>query len=68
MAKSNVTSDIIKLFYVCLSFPQIWRPKAFEKDREAQFQATFLLDPSNSEHAKSIKEVKRAAKKILLFC
>lgn len=66
MAKSNITGDIIKLQNVRLSFPQIWRPKAFEKDREAQFQATFLLDPSDSEHAASIKEIKRSAKKVLI--
>lgn len=66
MAKSNVTSDIIKCERVRLSFPQIWRPKAFEKDREAQFQATLLFDPSDSEHARMIKEIKRAAKKILI--
>lgn len=66
MAKSNVTSDIIKLERVRLSFPVIWRPKIFEEGREATFQATFLLDPSDSAHAASIKEIKRAAKKILI--
>lgn len=66
MAKTNVTSDIIKLQRVRLSFPQIWNPKAFEKDREAQYQATFLLDPSDSDHAKMIKEIKRTAKKVLV--
>ena len=66
MAKSNITSDVIKLQQVRLSFPQIWKPKSFEEGRDAQFQATFLLDPSDSEHAKSIKEIKRAAKKVLV--
>jgi len=47
-AKTNVTSDLIKMQNVRLSFPNFWRPKAFEKDREAQFQATFLLDPSDT--------------------
>ncbi len=64
MAKSNVTSDMIKLKRVRFSFPQIWRPKSFEKDREAQFQGTFLLDPSDSEHAASIKEIHHTFKKI----
>ena len=64
MAKSNVTSDIIKLERARLSFPQIWRAKSFEKDREAQFQATFLLDPSDSEHAAMIKKIHRAFKAI----
>ena len=66
MAKSNVTSDVIKLTNVRLSFPQIWRPKKFSENREPTFQASFLLDPSNSDHAASIKEIKVAAKKILI--
>jgi len=66
MAKSNVTGDVIKLHNTRLSFPQIWRAKAFETGREAQFQATFLLDPSDSEHAASIKVIKRSAKKVLV--
>jgi len=66
MAKTNVTSDVIKLERVRLSFAQIWKAKSFEEGRDAQFQATFLLDPSDSEHAASIKEIKRAAKKVLL--
>ena len=66
MAKSNVTSDVIKIQQARLSFPQIWRPKQFEEGREATFQATFLLDPSDSAHAASIKEIKRAAKKVLV--
>lgn len=66
MSKTNVTSDIIPLKNARLSFPQIWRPKAFEKDREAQFQATFLLDPSDADHAKMIKAIKRATKEVLV--
>ncbi len=66
MAKSNVTSDVIKLERVRASFLQIWKAKSFEEGRDAQFQATFLLDPSDSEHAASIKEIKRAAKKVLV--
>jgi len=68
MAKSNVTSDIFKLKRVRFSFPQIWNPKKYtdDPDREATFQATFLLDPSDAEHAKSIKEIKRLAKKTLI--
>jgi hypothetical protein len=65
MAKTNVTSDVIKLKNVRLSFPVIWQPKSFEKDREAKFQATFLLDPSDEAHAGMIKQIKIAAKKVL---
>ena len=65
MAKTNVTSDVIKLTGVRLSFPVIWTPKAFDKDREAKYQATFLLDPSDSEHAVQIKAIKVGAKKVL---
>lgn len=71
MAKTNITSDIIKLKNVRLSFPEIWRPKSFGVNddgtpKEPKHQATFLLDPSNSEHAQHIKEIKRAAKKVLI--
>jgi len=66
MAKTNVTSDIIKLKNVRLSFPVIWKPKAFGENDKEQYQATFLLDPSNSEHAKTIKEIKKTAKDILI--
>jgi hypothetical protein len=65
MSKTNVTSDNIKLKNARLSFPEIWQPKAFEVGRDAKFQATFLLDPSDSAHAGMIKEIKVAAKSIL---
>ena len=65
MSKANVTSDNIKLKGVRLSFPVIWQAKAFEAGRDAKFQATFLLDPSDPAHAASIKEIKIAAKKVL---
>lgn len=65
MAKTNVTSDVIKLKGVRLSFPVIWKPKAFDKDRDAKYQATFLLDPSDKEQAAQIKTIKVAAKKVL---
>lgn len=61
MAKSS-TSDIIKLKNVRLSFPHLWKPKAFEEGQTPKYQATFLLDPSNKEHAALISQVKEAAK------
>ena len=66
MSKSNITSDLLKFKEVRLSFPQLWTPKAFEKDREAQFQATFLFDPSDAIHATYIKQIKQAAKKVMI--
>ncbi len=62
--KANVTSDLIKMKNVRLSFPNFWRPKAFEKGREETFQATFLLDPSDAEHAAYIKTIHKAFKAI----
>lgn len=66
MATKSVTSEIIKLTNVRLSFPVIWRPKSFEEGKPAQYQATFLLDPSDKEHAKQIKLIKATAKKTLI--
>lgn len=60
MAKSNVTGEVIKLKNVRLSFPVIWRPKAFEEGKDPKYQATFLLDPSDKEHAKQIKAIKKS--------
>jgi len=37
-----------------------------DPDREAKFQATFLLDPSDSVHIELIKLIKRTAKKTLI--
>jgi len=62
----SITSDVIKLKNVRLSFPHIFKPKAFEKDKEPKFQATFLLDPSDKDHAKAIREIKAQAKKVLI--
>jgi hypothetical protein len=53
MAKAP-TSDIIKLKNVRLSFARLWKPKAFQEGQDPRFEATFLLDPSNAEHAATI--------------
>lgn len=64
--KKTVTSELIKLGDVRLSFPILWRPKSFEEGKPAQYQATFLLDPSDTAHAASIRELKKAAKATLI--
>lgn len=65
MPKKNATSDIVKLKDVRLSFPILWRPRAFEAGKEPQYQATFLLDPTDSAHAKMIKQIKKAARDVI---
>lgn len=65
MAKSK-TSDLIPLKTVRLSFPVLWRPKAFEPGKDPQYQATFLLDPSDRDHAAQITSIKRAAKAVAM--
>lgn len=49
------TSEVIKLKAVRLSFPKIWVPEAFQAGQDKRYEATFLLDPSDEEHAKQIK-------------
>jgi len=61
----SITSEVIKLKNVRLSFPVLFKARAFSKEQDAKFQATFLLDPSDSEHAGFIKEIKKAAKAVL---
>ena len=64
MAKS-VTSRKIKLENVRLSFPNLFKPEAFQAGQEPKYQATFLFDPSDKKHAAKMKEVKQVAKEIL---
>lgn len=61
----SITSEIIPLKNVRLSFPHIFKAKSFEQGKEPKFQATFLLDPSDKDHAKVIKEIKKQAKAVL---
>jgi hypothetical protein len=62
----SITSDVIQLKNVRLSFPHLFKAKAFSKEQEAKFQATFLLDPSDKDHAAAIKQIKKAAKAVLI--
>ena len=61
---SSVTSEKIELNIVRLSFPVLWTPRSFAKGQAPKFQATFLLDPSDKDHAKAIKQIKKEAKRI----
>lgn len=64
MAKS-LTSEIIKLKNARLSFPRLDKPKAFQEGQTPRFEATFLLDPSDAEHAEQIKMIRSAAMALL---
>ena len=55
------TSEIIKLKRARLSFPKLFTAKAFRPEQKPRFEGTFLLDPSNKEHAISIKEINKKA-------
>lgn len=52
----------IKLTNVRLSFPNIFKPKAFEEGQEASYGATFILD--KSKHGALIKEIRAGVKEI----
>lgn len=59
------TSDVIKLPAARLSFPRLFKPKAFREGQDPRFEATFLLDPSDKAHAKVIKQIEDAADSIV---
>lgn len=61
----SITSDVIRLKNVRLSFPHLFKPQSFDADQVAKYQATFLLDPTDKDHKKMIKEIKLQTKKIL---
>ena len=65
MAKSP-TSAVLHLDHVRLSFPVIFKPRAFSAGQEPAFQASFLLDTANAKHATKISELKSQAKKLAL--
>lgn len=49
-----------------LSFPELYRPKAFQDGGPGKYQASFLLDPSNAKHAQVIAVVEKKAKELAL--
>ena len=62
----SITSNKIDLDVVRLSFPHLFRPKAFQVGQDPKYQATFLMDPSDKAHAKAIKTIKKEAKRIAI--
>jgi hypothetical protein len=69
MTNANAAQRVdeeIKLTNVRLSFPKLFKPKSFREGQEPRYEATFLLDPSDAEHAKQIANVKAAANRALL--
>lgn len=58
MTVRKVMGNVLKLPAVRLSFPDLFVPKAFEEGQVPKFGATFLLDPKNPRHAKTISEVR----------
>jgi hypothetical protein len=64
------TSEVIRLGSgtapVRLSFPNLAKPKAFQEGQDPRFEATFLMDPSNAEHAKLISKIRAEIKALAL--
>ena len=55
---------VIKVQKARLSFPRLFVPKAFSVGQKPRYEATFLLDPSNKEHAATIAQIKAEAKRV----
>ena len=51
---------------VRLSFARLFTPKPFAPGQTPRFEASFLLDPTNKEHAATIAQIKDEAKKLIL--
>lgn len=69
MAAKNVHSAPIKLTNVRLSFPRLKEPVKFDENNPNEipkYKASFLLDPNDPAHAKTIEEIKAAAKKCII--
>lgn len=58
MATNTVQSDKILLKKVRLSFPQLFTPRAFQAGQDPRFEASFILDPANKDHAEQIAAIK----------
>ena len=61
----STTSEVIKVTGVRLSYPKLFNAKPFEEGGAPRFEATFLLDPSNPDHAAKYKEIKLAARELM---
>jgi len=60
------TSDTIRMKEVRLSFPRLFTPKSFTEGQPPRFEGSFLLDPSNKQHAKIIDKIVATAEELLL--
>lgn len=63
---SSKTSEVIKLFGVRLSYAKLFTAQSFEEGQEPRFEAAFLFDPSNVDHASKIKEIKIEARNLMV--
>lgn len=61
---ASVQSEPIQLKKVRLSFPQIYTARAFQAGQDPRFEASFLLDPSNADHAATINAIKAEIKRM----
>jgi len=59
---TNNTQQTLVLTKVRLSFPNVFKPKAFEDGGEPKYSAAFLLDKQG--HAKEISAIRAAAKTV----
>jgi len=64
MAKTT-NSDVIKLANCNLSFPELFRPRAFAEGMTPKYQAAFVFDPSDKAGAANIKKLSAAIKAVL---
>ena len=63
---SSKTSEVIKLENVRLSYARVFTARPFEEGQTPRFEASFLFDPSNADHAAKIKEIKIAARDLMV--
>lgn len=55
---NTVQSDKVLLKNVRLSFPQLFTPRAFQAGQDPRFEASFIFDPANKDHAAQLAEIK----------
>ncbi len=63
---SSKTSEVIKFENVRLSYAKLFTARPFEEGQTPRFEASFLFDPSNPDHAAKIKEIKIAARNLMV--
>lgn len=61
----TTNSDVIKLQNCNLSFPELFKPRAFAEGQTPKYQAAFVFDPSDKSGAANIKKVSAAIKQVL---